>query len=342
MVNGRDEAWLTIDAPVATPGSTIGGHAVGHDPATVSVQLVKTEITAGAIGKAITTEIVVAEAPIDAVGSFDLAVPVDAVPGFRVTASSRAGSELAWTVRIVDSEGEAIESVAVDLSGQPSESISQADLTVIADAVDQMARSTRRSDLQQTGGLMAIFVAVGAACLAFGIAYVFNPPEAWNGDTGPAWWAIGFGLFMLPLPVFWFFNRVRPAKVKGARIVSVSSPVRRGGVIDVELAVDPGTTVRVGHVLQHYGTNSMKIRPSGTGPGVRYDVENWWDWLTYENWSTASADDPIVRFEVPADAAPSYAGRSILNAHLIRVHSAGAKSSRLSTRRLEKHVIVLG
>ena len=201
----------------------------------------------------------------------------------------------------------------------------------------------RRSDLWQSGAAMLLFLPIGLLCVAAGIWLLMSPPEGQEA-TGFGWAAIVFGLFTLGFVMWWFLNKVRPVPLKGVSIESVTPAVRRGGQIDVQLLMEPGKEVRVSHLLLVYGTSSIEYRDSGLGPGEiagrRRESTSWWDSPAYEAAQTATSERPVATFDVPGDIPPTYGGDIIICVHLIRVHKPGVKSTRLSTQRLERQVIV--
>ena len=333
-------ARIVVDGPEALPDRPLCGRVLGVDDA-AAVELVAIEETSGLIGADCVVDKVVVSTTTGPDGEFSLDVPATAIPGFDIEMIGRARSVRRWSLRVrAGSDQAAAAEQRIEVIPYPPDLGADEVPALPAGELERLVQRRRRSDLWSSGALMLLFSAIGLFALGVGLAYHFDPPDAWNGDNSDAVWAIGFGLAMLIFPIWWTLHKVRPLRVRGARIISVTSPVRRGSTIDVELEIRPGIEVKVGHVLQHYGTTDIGYVDRGQ-PLRSRRAAGWWDTLVYENWTTASADQRIVRLSVPEDIPPSYPGEVIINAHLIRVHALRNRSSRLSVRRMERQVVVI-
>lgn len=342
---------IVLDDSKGSPGGRFTGQIIGTDCDEVRVDLLAVESTSGTIGKPVTSSRIVESTSIRLIDGarFEVGIPQSSVPQFQIKTEwmkVRAESQLAWTLEAI-TEDETRATAQVQLTATAGASHPER-ADAVADDIATFVKEKRRSALISDGAVMILFLAIGVLSVAAGIYLLATPSEA-DGTAAFAWSANIFGLLTLLFVAWWFVNKLRPIPVRGADIVSVSPAATRPGRIDVEMNIDAGVEIEVGHVLLHYATTSIVMRNTsqGTIRGSRREVDGWWDTIAYENWQTVSGDGRVgngssmVSFDVPNNVPPSYGGDRVINHHVIRVHKAGVKSSRLSPSRLERHVVVI-
>ena len=317
---------ILVDDRAAAPGEVFRGRVVEAPEGPVEVVLRGIEVG--------TDQRVVAAGPVTTDAGqghrFELPIPATAVPGFEGRHVSRR-----WSI---DATGRGIRRPAAQLAVEvvphppsvPAHAVAGLAVEVLRTAQARGHRGRYIGELI----MVVMFWLIAGAMLVAGVVAAIRPPEAWDGSRAPALVPIlASPLFFLP-GFLRLRNIYRPKRVRGARIVSVTDPVRRGDTIEVQLDLDEGTRVRVGHIVTSGRLLRVGTHANPRGGGWRHRVE-------HESWAIVDAAAPRVALPVPTDVPPTYPGKALTVAHTIRVQPETHRSTRWNFTRFEVPIVVI-